>query len=142
MRFNWATSASRTPTPFMCATRLHGVPWFGKDSEHPDSDYALPQLFWIFTRDIDPRGLPLARKGVDPLWVKRDSDASALLSTFGAARPYDDVALVAAFPMELLRTDGRFVIYRRFIPVPARPPYPVEMLTDGEIGPDELAAWR
>jgi hypothetical protein len=116
--------------------------WVARDSEHPDSDYAEPQPFWIFKRDIDPRGLPRSRNGTNPIWVKRGNDATALLASFGAERPYDDVALVAAFPIELLRTDGLFVIYRKFIPFPANPPYPVQMLSDGEILPDELASWR
>jgi hypothetical protein len=50
--------------------------------------------------------------------------------------------LVARVPIELLRTDGLFVIFRKFIPVPANLPYPVQMLSDGEILPDELASLR
>jgi len=116
--------------------------WVARDSEHADSDYAEPQVFRIFKRNIDPHGLPRPRNGTDPIWVKRRNDATALLASFGAERPYDDFALVAAFRIELLRTDGLFVIYRKFIPVPANPPYPIEMLSDGEILPDELASWR
>jgi hypothetical protein len=26
--------------------------WFERDTTHPDSDYAPPQLYWIFKRDV------------------------------------------------------------------------------------------
>jgi hypothetical protein len=72
--------------------------WVARDSEHADSVYAEPQVFWIFKRNIDRRGLPRPRNGTDPICVKRGNDATALLASFGAERPYDDFALVAAFP--------------------------------------------
>ena len=112
--------------------------WFGRDTTHPDSDYALPQVYWIFKRDIDWSGLPRPQQGVDPTWVKRGAEGAALLGSFGAQLPDADYSLVTAFPLESLRTDGLFVIYRKFLPRPPSPPYPVEMLTEGEILPAVL----
>jgi hypothetical protein len=74
--------------------------------------------------------------------VKRGAEEAALLGSFGAEASDADYSLVAAFPLESLRTDGLFVIYRKFLPRPPSPPYPVEMLTEGEILPEELSLWR
>jgi hypothetical protein len=115
--------------------------WFVKDREHPDSDYAPSQTYWIFKRDIDWSGLPRPANGVDPTSVKRGAEAAALLAAFGAEPP-DHTVLVATFPIEALRTDGLFVIYRKFLRQPTTPPYPVQVLTEGEILPDELARWK
>jgi hypothetical protein len=48
---------------------------------------------------------------VQPLWVSKDP--TAILATFGAKPPYDDVGLVAAFPTSALRPDWRVIAYRR-----------------------------
>jgi len=49
------------------------------------------------------------RAGVPPVWSK---PASELLETFGATLPYDDVAFVAAYPLESLTPLRTFVIYK------------------------------
>jgi hypothetical protein len=111
--------------------------WVAGDATRPDSDYGLPQVY-CFGRDIAWSGLPMPRNGKDPTWVKREGEATALLASFGADRPYDDLALVAAYPIEMLPTDGRYVIFRKLLASPSLG----AIVSEGEILPDELARWR
>lgn len=56
------------------------------------------------------------RGAVRPIWSSR---GTTVLESFGAASPYDDIALVAAFPAAALEARRPFVIFK-----------------------DDVAAWR
>jgi hypothetical protein len=49
-------------------------------------------------------------KGERPVWARRGAD---VLDTFGARAPYDDIALVAAFPLDSLTTGRTFVVFKK-----------------------------
>lgn len=58
-------------------------------------------------RDMSP--FRTVRTGVRPVWM---THGPAVLSSFGAAPPFDDIAMVAAFPLESLTALRTFVIYK------------------------------
>lgn len=73
-----------------------------------------------------------------PLWVKPAAEA---LETFGAQLPYDDVVLVAAFPMDALRPNHVFAIYKDYPPTPDAP-LGSRSVRYGQIRAAELSDWR
>lgn len=71
-----------------------------------------------------------------PLWIRR---GVSTLASFGGKLPYNDVVLVAAYPLNLLTTDHDLVIYRDHVTdgrVTAR------NIRAGRILASELATWR
>jgi hypothetical protein len=79
-------------------------------------------------------GLLLSR-GDPPLWISYDLSR---LNAFGEPLPYDDIVLIAAFPMAALRSDHLFVIYHYFPGAHGRD----TNIRPGLIRPDELKLWR
>jgi hypothetical protein len=49
-------------------------------------------------------------KGDRPIWTR---PGAGMLDTFGARAPYDDIALVAAFPLDRLTTGRTFVVFKK-----------------------------
>ena len=62
-----------------------------------------------------------------------------MLASFGGELPYEDVVLLAAYPLEALNTNLDFVIFRG--PTADRAGTPTEIRV-GRIRPSDLAAWR
>ncbi len=48
-------------------------------------------------------------KGTPPVWSQ---SATKVLEQFGASLPFDDLALVAAFPLDSVRAGQRFAVYK------------------------------
>jgi hypothetical protein len=72
---------------------------------------------------------------VTPLWVSRDL---SILSTFGAESPYQDIVLIAAYPMSALKAEMDIVIYREF----TAGNHHGRIQEDGRITAEDLARWR
>ena len=72
---------------------------------------------------------------VRPLWV---SDDPAVTARFGAAVPFTDLWVIAAFPLEVLRSGLDFVAFYRVDGLDG--PSSVEMR--GRIEPSDLEDWR
>jgi hypothetical protein len=101
-------SAALSDPVFLVALR-----WYCCDSERSD-----PSTFDPFTPFDYKVGVPTDRRVAmsmgglrltDPLWVSRDL---SLLSTFGGRPPYQDVVLIAAYPMGALSSSRDFAIFR------------------------------
>ena len=60
-----------------------------------------------------PRFVPVTavdlRDGIRPLWARRGAE---LLESFGAMKPFADIAMVAAFPVDALQAGRAFAIYK------------------------------
>jgi hypothetical protein len=74
---------------------------------------------------------------VSPLWVTHDT---SLLTSFGADPPYNDIVLVAAYPMSALSTSPDFVIYREWTSTTS--PAGHASLLFGRVTPGDLTRWR
>lgn len=87
--------------------------WYCCDSDHVASLKASKpraSMFRTAAGTSPPRGVLLAAiRGVPPVWSKPGSES---LTQFGAMPPYDDIALVAAFPLERLKEGQRFAVYK------------------------------
>jgi hypothetical protein len=92
--------------------------WYGSvDEATPDraEEFAAtrPRVVMLQapSSSVENAGVPFKaiRGGVPPVWSKQ---GRALLETFGATLPYDDVAFVAAYPLECLTPLRTFVIYK------------------------------
>jgi len=91
--------------------------WYGRDVVDPSraEEFAAlpPRVAMLRTPppSVEKAGVPFStvRSGVPPVWSK---PAGALLETFGATLPYDDVAFVAAYPLESLTPLRTFVMYK------------------------------
>jgi hypothetical protein len=68
------------------------------------------------------------RHAVEPVWSRR---GTAVLESFGASPPYDDVALVAAFPVGALQAGRPFVIFKDG-----------GSIRTGVVRADDVATWR
>jgi hypothetical protein len=66
-----------------------------------------------------------------PVWVRRGADA---LSPFEAIPRFSDIALVAAFPVEVLQPRRPFAIFKQFAGA--------QSIRTGVVRADEAAAWR
>jgi hypothetical protein len=53
--------------------------------------------------------LKMLESGVRPAWL---TDGGGVLRSFGAAAPFDDITLVAAYPLDTLRALRTFVVYK------------------------------
>ena len=71
------------------------------------------------------------RGAAQPVWTRK---GSAVLESFGAQPPYDDIVLVAAFPSGVLEAGRPFVIYKDV--------RTVQSIRTGVVRPDDAAAWR
>jgi hypothetical protein len=69
---------------------------------------------------------------VTPLWVSRDL---SILPNFGAELPYQDIVLIAAYPVSALKADMDLVIYREFATGGRG-------FENGRITAEDLARWR
>jgi hypothetical protein len=91
--------------------------WNGRDVVDPGraEEFAAtrPRVAMLRTPapSVEKAGVPFStvRAGVPPVWSKPGSE---LLETFGATLPDDDVAFVAAYPLESLTPLRTFVIYK------------------------------
>ncbi|HEV8397633.1 MAG TPA: hypothetical protein VGQ37_25295 [Vicinamibacterales bacterium] len=91
--------------------------WYGRDVVDPSraEEFAAlrPRVAMLRTPppSVERAGVPFStvRGGVPPVWWK---PAKELLETFGATLPYDDVAFVAAYPLESLTPLRTFVMYK------------------------------
>jgi hypothetical protein len=72
---------------------------------------------------------------VTPLWVSGDL---SILSNFGAELPFQDVVLIAAYPMSALKADMDIVIYREF----REGDHGSRSQEDGRITAEDLTRWR
>jgi hypothetical protein len=79
--------------------------------------------------------LPRTLNLVTPLWVSRDL---SILSNFGAEVPYEDIVLIAAYPMSALKADMDIVIYREVREGDRRRVF----VENGRIAAEDLARWR
>jgi hypothetical protein len=77
-----------------------------------------------FTKDV-------RRGAVAPLWSRK---GTTLLDAFGAPAPYDDIALVAAFPADVIEAGRPFAIYKDT--------ERVQSIRVGVVRADDAAAWR
>jgi hypothetical protein len=66
-----------------------------------------PEVVELSSQPMGPGDLT---RGVPPVWFER---GSARLAQFGADVPFDDIAVVAAFPSESLKSGRAFAIYKR-----------------------------
>ena len=80
-------------------------------------------------------GLSVQSTLVQPMWV---SDNLAVVGRFGAAIPFSDLGVIAAYPVEVLRGDLDFVAYYRLEGAGASSS--VQMR--GRFDPSELRKWR
>lgn len=87
------------------------------------SDY---KIALVPARGLSPLAPQNLQEATQPVWIRRDV---SLLDPFGGV-PYDDVVLVAAYPMEALTADRHFVIHRQMD------------VRFGRILASELASWR
>ena len=78
-----------------------------------------------FVSSMDRRG------AVRPVWWHR---GPAVVEAFGAPPPYEDVALVAAFPVGVLQSGRPFVIYKEASGLSS--------VRTGVVRVDDAAAWR
>ena len=115
--------------------------WYVTDSVH-NLDDVPANVAWVPNSSL--RLGPGRAPGVKPRAVRRGAEAIALLSSFGATAPYADIALVAAFPAELLRTDGRFVVSKELPRKESSGGADVQVASfeQGQLLADELAGWR
>jgi hypothetical protein len=70
-----------------------------------------------------------------PLSVTRDL---SLISRFGEPLPYDDLVVLAAYPIRDLARARDFAIYRNVV----YEGHPGSSAIPGQVTPDELASWR
>ncbi len=120
--------------------------WYCCDHDRPDASSFNPfePFDYQIARVPQTSHLPTdgeLRSAVPPLWIRRDV---SLLAGFGGRLPFDDVVLVAAYPVDALTADYDFVIYRQ------RPTSDSSTgqrslgreIRIGRILRDELARWR
>jgi hypothetical protein len=79
---------------------------------------------------------PALRILTDPLWVSRDL---TLLAPFGEL-PYQDIIVIAAYPLSALTSGHDFVIYREWL----EPGHlaPSRHIRAGRVLPEEVRRWR
>lgn len=73
-----------------------------------------------------------------PLWVTHDT---SLVARFGGALPYNDVVVIAGYPVGALAASPDFVIYRE-APSATVPGTMDTTLVVGRVTSDDLARWR
>jgi hypothetical protein len=73
-----------------------------------------------------------------PAWVKR---AAAMRSRLGGSLPYDDIVLVAAYPMANISAGTDFVIYRDDL-TPGVSGFPTRNIRNGRVTAADIAAWK
>jgi hypothetical protein len=73
-----------------------------------------------------------------PVWVKR---AASMRSRLGGSLPYDDIVLVAAYPMADISAGTDFVIYRDDL-TPSASGFAAREIRDGRVTAADLATWR
>ena len=101
-----------------------------------DAQTAQPQVFWAPIGAIVGGTRPVNdRTHILPLSV---SPGDSLLKPYGETPPFDDIALVATFPLDVLRTDLKLIITKSG----TRDGRPGACWRIGNILPAELAAWR
>jgi hypothetical protein len=71
------------------------------------------------------------RAGAAPIWSRK---GSAVLESFAAPVPYDDIVLVAAFPSDVLQAGRPFVIYKDAVVI--------QSIRTGVVRADDALAWR
>jgi len=112
--------------------------WYCCDSGWTEADAAAlaasePRVLMLpiapsapqFVSSMDRRG------AVRPVWWHR---GTAVVEAFGAPPPYEDVALVAAFPVGVLQSGRPFVIYKAASGLSS--------VRTGVVRVDDAAAWR
>ena len=120
--------------------------WYCCDVDRPDASSFNPfepfdyQIARVPRTSHVPTHVEL-RSALPPLWIRRDV---SLLAGFGGQLPFDDVVLVAAYPIDALTIDYDFVIYRERSTTEGstRQRSLIRGLRIGRILRDELARWR
>jgi hypothetical protein len=111
--------------------------WYCCDTGRTETDAAVlaasePRVVMLpiaprapqFVNFMDRRG------AVQPVWARK---GTAVLAAFGAPPPYDDIALVAAFPVDVLQAGRPFVISKEVSGSSIR---------TGVVRADDAVAWR
>ena len=110
--------------------------WYCCDNEWKRDDtggippFVVPENIRVGLLPDHEQGFQPHRE-VHPIWSRKGSE---LLTAFGPL-PYEDIAVVAAFPLEAIRANQRFVIYREAKPGTTH-------VRVAMIRPDEPARWR
>ena len=114
--------------------------WYCCDGAKADEDArelarAEPQVVMLPVAERAPQFVPFTshapRGAITPVWSR---SGTAMLEAFGATPPYDDIVLVAAFPLEALRARRPFAIYKQFSGG--------ESIRIGVVRADDVAGWR
>ncbi len=123
--------------------------WYCCDTDRPDPASFNPfeprdyHVAWVARTGHSPNPRELAA-AVPPLWIRHDVE---LLGDFGGQLPFDDVVLVAAYPLATLTTGHHFVIYRNGPPVRLEGPGNIAIPSwqsrrIGGVRAEELRLWR
>jgi hypothetical protein len=115
---------------YCCVDRDHGDSLAGWDPFKPPFDYKI-----AVPGDRVLRAIAGLKVTTSPLWVRPDI---SLLASFGGNPPYDDVVLIAAYPMSALSSAPDFVIYREKVSATGA----TMSLVVGRVTPEELKSWR